>query len=99
MARHSTRRGLFGTLYSPISHTLRAARSSVNAVANTSKGVVGLGFRGLNRIGHSVTGHANMAVGNVVRGVVGKKSLRLLSRRGRNSRRNTRRGTRRNRRN
>ena len=98
MARHSTRRGLFGTLYSPISHTLRAARSSVNAVANTSKGVVGLGLRGLNRIGHSVTGHANMAVGNVVR-VVGKKGLRLLSRRGRNSRRNTRRGTRRNRRN
>jgi len=90
MPRHSTRRGLFGTLYSPISHTLRAARSSVNAVANTSKGVVGLGLRGLNRIGHSVTNHANMAVGNVL----GKKGLRLLSRRGRNSRK-----TRRNRRN
>jgi hypothetical protein len=90
MARHSTRRGLFGTIYSPISHTLRAARSSVNAVANTSKGVVGLGFRGLNRVGRSVTNHANMAVSNVL----GKKGLRLLSRRGRGSRK-----TRRNRRN
>jgi hypothetical protein len=92
MARRSTRRGLFGTLYSPISHTLRAARSSVNAVANTSKGVVGVGLRGLNRIGHSVTNHANMAVGNVL----GKRGLRLMSRRGN---RKTRRGTRRNRRN
>jgi hypothetical protein len=67
-----------------------AGNESVGAVANTGKGVVGQGFRGINRIGRSVTGHANQAVHN------------LLSRKNRrNTRRNrkNRKSTRRNRRN
>jgi len=36
-----------------------AGNESVGAVANTGKGVLGQGFRGVNKIGRSVTGHAN----------------------------------------
>jgi hypothetical protein len=64
-----------------------AGNESVGAVANTGKGVVGQGFRGINRIGRSVTGHANQAVHN------------LLSRKNRRNTRRNRKNTRRNRRN
>jgi hypothetical protein len=67
MARstRSSRRGLFTRLYSPIGHLLAAGDESVGAVANTGRGVVGQGFKGLNKIGRSVTGHVNQAVSNV----------------------------------
>lgn len=64
MARKSTRRskGLFSRLYSPVGHLILAGKESVNAVGNTAKGVVGTTFVGVDRVGRSVTGHANMAV-------------------------------------
>lgn len=68
MVRSSTRRsskGLFTRLYSPIGHLFLAGKESVGAVTNTAKGVVGEGIGGLDKIGRSVTGHANMAVRNV----------------------------------
>lgn len=68
MARSSTRRGgkgLFTRLYSPIGHLFMASKESVGAVTNTAKGVAGQGLSGLNKIGRSVTGHANQAVRNV----------------------------------
>jgi hypothetical protein len=43
-----------------------AGNESVGAVANTGKGVLGQGFRGVNKIGRSVTGHANQAVRNLL---------------------------------
>ena len=90
MARSTrSRRGLFTRLYSPISHLLMAGNESVGAVANTGKGVVGQGFRGINRIGRSVTGHANQAVYNLL-----SRKNRRNTRRNRKNRRNTRRNRR-----
>lgn len=59
-------RGLFSTLYSPVGHLLQATSNTVSAVANTTRNVAKRGLSGLNRVGRSVTGHANMAVRNVV---------------------------------
>jgi len=89
MARSSrSSRGLFTRLYSPIGHLLMAGNESVGAVANTGKGVVGQGFRGLNKIGRSVTGHANQAVRNVF----SRKNRRNgATRKNRKNRKNTRR--------
>jgi len=85
MARSTrSRRGLFTRLYSPIGHLLMAGNESVGAVANTGKGVVGQGFRGLNKIGRSFTGHANQAVHNVF-----SRKNRRNTRRNRKNRRNT----------
>ena len=59
-------RGLFGTLYSPIGHLLQATGNTVSAVTNTTRNVAKRGLSGLNRVGRTVTGHANAAVRNVV---------------------------------
>jgi hypothetical protein len=69
--------GLFRTLYSPVSHLLQATGNTASAVTNTTRNVVRRGLRGVNRIGKSVTGHANAAVGNLV----GKSRRRRGSRR------------------
>lgn len=87
MARRGTRksRGIFSRLYSPVGHLFAAGKESVGAVTNTAKGVVGEGIHGLDKIGRSVTTHANMAVKNVFTRKGGKR------RNNRKSRRNTRR--------
>jgi hypothetical protein len=89
MARRGTRRsnGIFSRLYSPIGHLLSAGKESVGAVTNTAKGVVGEGIHGLDKIGRSVTRHANMAVKDVLR----RKRKGGGTRKSRKSRRNTRR--------
>ena len=68
MVRRGSRKslGIFSRLYSPISHLLAAGKESVGAVTNTAKGVVGEGIGGLDKIGRSVTRHANMAVKDVL---------------------------------
>lgn len=88
--RGSTRRsrGLFSRLYSPVGHLLSAGKESVGAVTNTAKGVVGEGVGGLDKIGRSVTKHANQAVKDVFSRKGGK---RRGTRKSRKSRRNTRR--------
>ena len=87
MARRGTRRsrGIFSRLYSPIGHLLSAGKESVGAVTNTAKGVVGEGVHGLDKIGRSVTKHANMAVKDVFTRKGGKRKG------SRKSKRNTRR--------
>lgn len=70
--------GIAGTLYSPISHLLQATNEAVGTVTNTVKS-------GVNRIGKSVTGHADAAVRNVF-SRKGRKASRK-SRKGRKSRR------------
>lgn len=99
MARRGTRRtssrkgkGLFSRLYSPIGHLFAASKESVGAVTNTAKGVVGEGIHGLDRIGRSVTGHANLAV----RDLLARKS-RKANRKSRKGRKNRKASTRRNR--
>jgi hypothetical protein len=72
--RRSTRRNraqkggaaIFGTLYSPIGHLLNATGEAVGTVTNTVKSIAQTSLRGVNRIGRSVTTHANSAVRNVV---------------------------------
>jgi hypothetical protein len=63
-----TRRGggLFGKVYSPVSHLLMATENAVGTVTGTVNSVAKSGLRGVNRIGKSVTGHANAAVRNLV---------------------------------
>lgn len=59
-------RGLFSTIYSPVGHLLAASGETVGTVTNTTRNVVKRGLSGLNRVGRSVTGHANAAVRNLV---------------------------------
>jgi hypothetical protein len=67
--RRSTRRtggGLFGKIYSPVSHLLMATENAVGTVTGSVNTVAKTGLRGVDRIGKSVTGHANAAVRNLV---------------------------------
>ena len=67
MARRGTRKtGIFGRLYSPVKHAIMAGKDSIGAVTNTAKGVACTGLSGLDRIGTSVTSHANMAVSDLL---------------------------------
>ena len=97
MARKGTRKPrIFSTLYSPISHLLKAGKKSIGAVTNAAKGVVGKGLNGVNGIGRAVTGEMNDAVHGLKRGFTRKGGRRTNMRK--NTRRN-RKNTRRNRRN
>ena len=86
--RGSTRRsrGLFSRLYSPVGHLLSAGKESVGAVTNTAKGVVGQGVGGLDKIGRSVTKHANQAVKDVFSRKGGKRRGTRKSRKTRKAR-------------
>jgi hypothetical protein len=80
MARtRSNRRGIFRRLYSPIGHALMAGKNTVGAVTNTAKGVACEGISGLDKVGRSVTSHANMAVRNLV-GPSRRRSVRKSGR-------------------
>ena len=91
--RNRKSRGLVATLYSPFHHAFAAGEEATAAVTNTARNVVRTGIRGVDKIGRSVTGHANSAVRNLVsrKRKGGKRSTR---RAGRKSRRNTRRNRR-----
>lgn len=66
--RRNTRRGggLFSTIYSPVGHLLQATGNAAGTVTNTTRNIVKRGLGGVNRIGKSVTGHADAAVRNLV---------------------------------
>jgi hypothetical protein len=83
MARNTRNTRVFRRLYSPLKHAIMASKESVGAVSNTAKSVTCDGLSGLNRIGSSVTRHANMAVDDL-----------LGKRKSRKTRRGKRRGTR-----
>ena len=72
MARRATRkhskRGLLGRVYSPIHHTLMAA-----------KNIMGTGLNGIDSMGLSLTGHANSAVRNVFTRKGGRKACLLYT--------------------
>lgn len=92
------RRGVFSYVYRPVGHLIQAADSTVGAITNTTRNVVRSGLKGVNRVGRSVTGHANAAVSGLLRF---KRKDRKASRKDRKSRkasRKSRRSTRRNRR-
>ena len=96
MARsRSTRksRGLVSKLYSPLHHAFLAGEETVSALTNTARNVVRTGIRGVDRVGSSVTRHADSAVRNVFT----RKSRKGGSRknRSRKNRRNSRRNSRR----
>ena len=81
---------IFSTLFSPLSHLLRAGKKSVGAVTNAAKGVVGKGLNGVNRVGRGITSEMNAATKGLSKGLTRK------SRKG--GRRNTRRNRKGNRR-
>lgn len=66
MARKTRKTAVFRTLYSPLKHAILASKESVSAVTNTARNVACDGLSGLNRIGSSVTTHANMAVNDLL---------------------------------
>ena len=96
MARGNTRKGIFSRIYGPVDHLLKAGRESVGAVTNTAKGVIGVTFNGVNKVGRSVTGHANMAVSGLLTGKSrknrkgGKRNTRKNRKANRKTRRNNR---------
>ena len=65
MTRKNRRNGIVSRLYSPLHHAFLAGEEAVSAVTNTARNVVSTGIRGVDRIGRSVTGHADGAVRNV----------------------------------
>jgi hypothetical protein len=92
MARKGTRKSrIFSTLYSPLSHLLKAGRKSVGSVTNAAKGVVGKGLNGVNGIGRAVTSEMNEAVHSLKRGFSRKGGRRTNMRKStRKNRRTTR---------
>lgn len=66
MAKQTRKTRIFRRLYSPLKHAIMAGKESVGAVTNTAKYVTCDGLSGLNRIGSSVTTHANMAVNDLL---------------------------------
>lgn len=77
MAKQATRRrGLFGTLYRPVSGILNAAGKLTGTVTNTARNIVKRGIKGVNNAGRNVTGSANSAIRNVLGSRKGKKSRR-----------------------
>ena len=96
MTRKNRSRGLVSRLYSPLHHAFLAGEEAVSAVTNTARNVVSTGIRGVDRIGRSVTGHADGAVKNVFsrrrkgggRRRKGSSRRRKGSRRSRKNRRN-----------
>jgi hypothetical protein len=106
MARsRSTRksRGLVSRLYSPLHHAFLAGEEGVAAVTNTARNIVRTGIRGVDRVGSSVTRHADGAVRNVFtrksRNGGGRKNRRNSRKNRRNSRKNRRKNRRNSRRN
>ena len=94
------RTNIFRRLYSPIKHTIMASKGVVSAVTNTTKGVACEGLSGLDRIGSSVTRHANMAVNDLMgkRSRSGKRSRHpprhLMGKRGTKTRKHKKAGKR-----
>lgn len=84
--RKNRRNGVFGYVYRPVGHVISAANESVGAIANTGKGLISTTFRGVNKVGRSVTGHLNMAVSGLLKPISGK--TRRNRRANRKSRRN-----------
>lgn len=77
MARHTRKTNVFRRLYSPIKHTIMAGKETVSAVTNTAKHVTCEGLSGLDKVGSSVTKHANMAVNDLL----GKRRKHRFTRR------------------
>lgn len=58
--------GLFGRVYSPVNHLFMAAENSVNSLAKGTGSIVRTGLNSVNKVGKSVSGHADNAVRNIV---------------------------------
>jgi hypothetical protein len=77
MARQTRKTAIFRRMYSPIKHAVMAGKETVSAVTNTAKHVTCEGLTGLDKVGSSVTRHANMAVNDLL----GKRKTRRIVRR------------------
>ena len=99
--RASTRKnsGLVSKVYSPVHHAFMAGEEAVAAVTNTARNVVSTGIRGVDKIGRSVTGHADAAVRNVFSRKRSGGASRKASRKNRKASRKNRKASRKNRRN
>jgi hypothetical protein len=87
--RSNVSKGLLSRVYSPVHHTISAARDIVNT-----------GLSSIDSMGMSLTGHANAAVKNVFtrRGRRAERKSRRAERKSRRAERKSRRSTRKSRR-
>ena len=81
MPKHTRKTNVFRRLYSPIKHAIMASKDTVGAVTNTAKDVTCDGLSGLDKIGSSVTTHANMAVNDLI-GRRTRKTRRVTRKKG-----------------
>jgi hypothetical protein len=58
--------GLFGRVYSPVNHLFMAAENSINSLARGTGSIARTGLNSVNKVGKSITRHADEAVRNVV---------------------------------
>ena len=89
--------GLFGRVYSPVNHLFMAAENGVNSLTKGTGKIVHTGLNSVNRVGKSLSSHADKAVRNVVSGRSRKNRKNRRNNRSRKNRKNRR--TRRDRRN
>jgi hypothetical protein len=81
MARQTRKTSVFRRVYSPLKHAIMAGKESVSAVTNTAKYVSCDTLSGLDRIGSSVSRHANMAVDDLLGKRKGKPRRSVTRRR------------------
>jgi len=89
--RNRKSRGIVSTLYSPFHHAFVAGEEATTAVTNTARNVVRTGIRGIDKIGRSVTGHADAALRNDFKRRGGKRNTRKNSKASRKNRKASRR--------
>lgn len=92
--RNRKSRGVVSTLYSPLHHAFVAGEEVASAITNTARNVVRTGIRGVDKVGRSVTGHADAAVRNVFSRKRRGGKRRTGSRKNRKANRKTRRNRR-----
>jgi hypothetical protein len=66
MANKTRKTTVFRRVYSPLKHAIMAGKESISAVTNTAKYVTCDTLSGLDRIGSSVSRHANMATNDLL---------------------------------
>ena len=88
--------GLFGRVYSPVNHLFQAAENGVNSLTRGTGKIVHTGLNSVNRVGKSLSMHADKAVRSVVSGK-SRKNRKGKNRSRKNRSRKNRRGNRKNR--
>ncbi len=83
--------GPITTLYSPVHHGIGALRNVTRSGIGAASSMLNAGLGGIDNAASSVASHANMTLGNLYNGTLGRVMSRHRRRRGGGRRRSTRR--------